>query len=147
MPILRTFQLFPLPIMVQKLPFRTKYKSVMIISVYGTLFVTKNVTPILAFSLDCSENLLISRIFNYLVSVISQKAVTKPVIVNVRSACYDYFDVSPQRKIFSKETISQKMRDPFRSYSRKHAQYLIVLSDFRTFPFLCSFFSSQILTC
>ena len=62
-------------------------------------------------------------------------------------ACYDYFDVGTERKIFSKETISQKMRDPFRSYSRKHAQYLIVLSDFRTFPFLCSFFSSQILTC
>ena len=67
--------------------------------------------------------------------------------VIAQTAYYDYFDVSPQRKIFSKETISQKMRDSFRSYSRKHAQYLIVLSDFRTFPFLCSFFSSQILTC
>ena len=52
-----------------------------------------------------------------------------------------------KKKSFSKEVISQKMRDSFLSYSRKHTQYLIVLSDFRTFPSLCSFFSSQILTC
>ena len=120
----------------------------MIISVYGTLFVTKNDTPILALFAELFRNSINSSIFNYLITVFSQKVASNPVIVIAQTVYYDYFDVSPQRKnSFSKEVISQKMRDSFWSYSRKHTQYLIVLSDFRTIPSLCAFFSSQILTC
>ena len=98
LPILRTFQLFPLPIMVQKLPFRNKWESVMIFSVYGTLFVTKTVTPILALFAELFRNSINSSIFNYLISVFSQKVASNPVIVIDQTVYYDYFDVKKKKK-------------------------------------------------
>ena len=70
----------------------------MIFSVYGTLFVTKTVTPILALFAELFRNSINSSIFNYLISVFSQKVASNPVIVIAQTVYYDYFDVSPQRK-------------------------------------------------